>query len=194
MSGSSYLGSVQWASAPYKSKYLTTMAPRVICCDFYNGLIYPGGALQLNVALSWGMRSNSRTGQNIDFHNWTEVFYNLPLIKMDEKAGRNLTFWKDWVEHPNYDEYWEQINVEKQWNEIEVPAFNMGGWFDLYSKDTFTNYNGLKNNGIKKIAERIKNRVDIFERNIKYKKIDLDDTFPKYILENLNYFENWIIK
>ena len=46
----------------------------------------------------------------------------------------------------------------------------------------------------KKIAERIKNRVDIFERNIKYKKIDLDDTFPKYILENLNYFENWIIK
>ena len=69
MSGSSYLGSVQWASAPYKSKYLTTMAPRVICCDFYNGLIYPGGALQLNVALSWGMRSNSRTGQNIDFHN-----------------------------------------------------------------------------------------------------------------------------
>ena len=156
MSGSSYLGSVQWASAPYKSKYLTTMAPRVICCDFYNGLIYPGGALQLNVALSWGMRSNSRTGQNIDFHNWTEVFYNLPLIKMDEKAGRNLTFWKDWVEHPNYDEYREQINVEKQWSEIEVPAFNMGGWFDLYSKETFTNYNGLKHNGKNESSKKSK--------------------------------------
>ena len=46
----------------------------------------------------------------------------------------------------------------------------------------------------KKIAERIKNRVDVFERNIKYKKIDLDETFPTYILENLDKYKNWIIQ
>ena len=46
----------------------------------------------------------------------------------------------------------------------------------------------------KKIAERIKNRQDIFDRNYKYEKVDLNNTFPKYILENLKKFENWIIK
>ena len=46
----------------------------------------------------------------------------------------------------------------------------------------------------KKIEERIKNRVDIFERNLKYARIDLDNTFPKYILENLDKYKNWIIQ
>ena len=45
----------------------------------------------------------------------------------------------------------------------------------------------------KKIAERINNRIDIFDRNFKYEKIDIDDTFPKYILENINKYKDWII-
>ena len=44
-----------------------------------------------------------------------------------------------------------------------------------------------------KIAERIKNKIDIFDRKFKYEKIELDNTFPKYILENLNKFQNWIV-
>ena len=44
-----------------------------------------------------------------------------------------------------------------------------------------------------KIAERIKNRTDIFDRNYKYEKVDLDNTFPRYILENISKYQNWII-
>ena len=45
----------------------------------------------------------------------------------------------------------------------------------------------------KKIAQRIENKVDIFDRNYKYQKVDLDKTFPKYILENISKYQNWII-
>ena len=55
-----------------------------------------------------------------------------------------------------------------------------------YNKPEFTNE--------KKIEERIKNRTDIFDRNYKYEKINLDDSFPKYLLDNINKFENWIIR
>ena len=44
-----------------------------------------------------------------------------------------------------------------------------------------------------KIASRIKNNQDLFDRNIKYKKVDLDDTFPKYIINNKSIFEEWIV-
>ena len=44
-----------------------------------------------------------------------------------------------------------------------------------------------------KIAQRIKNRQDIFDRNIKYKKIEIDESFPKYIVENREKFKEWII-
>jgi len=147
MAGGSYLGAVQWQSAPYRSPALTCLAPRVICCDSYTGLVYPGGAFQLNVMMTWGMRTNGRTAQSIDFHNWTEAFRALPVKAMDELAGRELSFWQDWVEHPTYDDYWTAFNDEQRWGEIAVPAFNMGGWYDLYAQHTFINFNGLRLHG-----------------------------------------------
>ena len=147
MSGSSYGGWVQWHSAPRRSEFLTCLTPRVMCCDCYLGLVYPGGAFQLNVAITWGMRTNARTAQSIEYHNWTEAFRQLPLIEMDERAGRRLQFWKDWVQHATYDDYWSSLNVEDKWDEIAVPAFNMGGWYDLYAQNAFSNFNGLRLHG-----------------------------------------------
>ena len=43
------------------------------------------------------------------------------------------------------------------------------------------------------VEERIKNRTDIFDRNYKYEKIELNHTFPKYILDNEIKFRKWII-
>ena len=146
-SGSSYVGWVQWQGALHRSKYLTCLAPRVMCGDLFTGLVFPGGAMLLNVAMTWGMRTNGRTGQSIEYHNWTEAFRALPLNKMDELAGRNLNFWKDWFEHSSYDEYWSATNVEEMYGEIAVPAFNMSGWFDLYSESAFTHFNGLREQG-----------------------------------------------
>ena len=147
MAGGSYVALVQWQSAVHGSKYLTCMAPRVIATDFFGGLVFPGGAFQLNVLITWGMRTNGRTGQSIEYHDWTEAFRHLPMVQMDRLAGRDLDFWKDWIEHPTYDDYWKAMDVEGRWGEIAAPAFNMGGWYDLYAPDSFTNFNGLRLHG-----------------------------------------------
>ena len=147
MAGGSYGGATQWLSAPHGSGFLTCMAPRVICCDYFSGLVYPGGALQLNVLMTWGMRTHGRTAQSIEFQNWTEAFRFLPLVEVDSAAGRDQEFWRDWIKHSAYDEYWEQTDDEKRWDQIRVPAFNMGGWYDLYAPQTFTNFNGLRRCG-----------------------------------------------
>ena len=54
-----------------------------------------------------------------------------------------------------------------------------------FNKPNFTN--------IEEIRKKINNRVDIFDRQYKYQKINLDDNFPKYILENKIKFQKWII-
>ena len=43
-----------------------------------------------------------------------------------------------------------------------------------------------------KIALRIKNNVDLFDRDIKYKKIEIDKSYPEYILNNKENFNEWI--
>ena len=54
-----------------------------------------------------------------------------------------------------------------------------------YNKGIFTN--------IKSIENKINNLTDLFDRNFKYEKVELDDTFPTYILQNREKFLNWII-
>mgnify|MGYP001166851408 CR=1 FL=1 len=45
----------------------------------------------------------------------------------------------------------------------------------------------------KKIAKRIENKEDLFNRNFKYKKIAIDESYPKYITNNKIMLKEWII-
>jgi uncharacterized protein len=147
MAGGSYLGWVQLSSAPYRSQYLTCLAPRVMCADLFTGLVYRGGAFQLNVMMTWGMRTSGRTAQSIEFDNWREAFRILPLAECDSASGRDLPFWKDWLAHPTYDDYWARMDVSTHWSEFAAPTLNLGGWFDLYADNTFLNFNGIRQHG-----------------------------------------------
>jgi putative CocE/NonD family hydrolase len=195
--GGSYVGTVQWRSAPHRSPSLTCMVPRVICTDYYTGLVYPGGALQLSVLMTWGMRTNARTAQTIEFHDWTEAFRALPLNQMDALAGRDLNFWKDWIEHPVYDAYWESFNDERHFGEIAVPAFNMGGWYDLYAPQTFTNYNGLVENGRTEEAKRSKLIVGPWPHRLSQSSRTGDVDFGAHSVVDLDametrWFDYWL--
>ena len=46
---------------------------------------------------------------------------------------------------------------------------------------------------LRSIEKKINLGVDIFDRPYQYKNIQLDETFPKYILENKFKFKDWII-
>ena len=43
------------------------------------------------------------------------------------------------------------------------------------------------------IIKRIELREDIIGRNDKFKKVDLDNSFPEYLIKNLNNFKDWIV-
>ena len=147
MSGRSYLGSVQWLSAHLAHPSLACLAPQSICVDYLTGLVRPGGAFQLGVLVNWGLRVAGRTAQSIDFENWTEICRVLPLDDIPRYAGRDLAFWRDWLHLPATDPYWASIDTRPYWNDITVPAFVMGGWYDLYAPQAFDQFNGLRLHG-----------------------------------------------
>ncbi|GIT20200.1 MAG: hypothetical protein CM1200mP39_30060 [Dehalococcoidia bacterium] len=104
MVGGSYLGAVQWLSAPLKSKYLKAMAPRVMCTDYYRGLVHPGGTFQLNVMMTWGMRTSGRTAQTIDYQKLDQGISLSATRRPGRKYRTQMPFWQDWHEHENDDE------------------------------------------------------------------------------------------
>ena len=197
MAGGSYVGGVQWQSAPRGSAALKCMAPRVMCADYYTGLMHPGGAFQLGVMATWGMRTNARTGQAIDVHHWNEVFRTLPVVDLARQAGRNLGFWRDWVEHPTYDAYWEEFDGEKRWGDIQVPAFIMGGWYDLYANQSFTNYSGMRLHGGSDRARQSKLIVGPWPHALSAatRTGDIDfgpDSLAGLDAQELRWFDHWL--
>ena len=38
--------------------------------------------------------------------------------------------WRDFIEHPNYDEFWQRQNALQHLDDIRHPVLNVAGWFD----------------------------------------------------------------
>ena len=54
-------------------------------------------------------------------------------------------------------------------------------------------FNTIENTNEEKINKKITENEDIFGRGITLKKIELDTSYPNYILENKEKFSKWII-
>ncbi len=50
-----------------------------------------------------------------------------------------------------------------------------------------------KYSSIKTIENKIQNKIDLFGRNHTYEKIDLDETFPEYLKNNIKKFDKFIL-
>ena len=151
--GRSYGALTQWLSAPLQSPHLNCMTPHVICDDFFSDCHYIGGAFQLLLSLGaaviWETNLEIVTGRASRkiFQN-RRFWEHLPLIELDERAiGRKIPYWREWLEHPTYDSYWQRCNTADRHAEIEVPAFQQCGWFDPYTASGFRYFNGMTQNG-----------------------------------------------
>ena len=53
-------------------------------------------------------------------------------------------------------------------------------------------YNNSDFKNLEAIEEKIKTKQDLFGRNFKYKVIDIDESFPKYLLDNKEKYKDFI--
>ena len=53
----------------------------------------------------------------------TKWVWQLPLTGFDQFMTFAPYFY-DWIDHPNYDEYWAKLDVETRYDEVKVPALN----------------------------------------------------------------------
>lgn len=140
MFGSSYLASVQWLAAVNKNPALVAIAPAVSPGNYYRDVAYPGGAFSLLSRASWGIGlAGSRTNMKFPV-DWISGIGHLPLEDLAENVGFNVPHFQDWLAHPSYDDYWKPLNLEERASEMNVPAMNIGGWFDVFLRSTIGSY------------------------------------------------------
>ena len=142
MTGESYYGYTQWAVAWLNHPNLKCIAPGVMTTDLSGQARYNSGAFSLQTAGTWAYEMHARKVNNplrLDY-------WHLPLISMDDDAGVRCDYYKDWIRHPSRDAYWEPINICQKYNQVKIPIYHWGGWYDVYISGTINGWHGMKEN------------------------------------------------
>ncbi len=115
------------------------------------------------------------------------------------KNLKSIDFMRQKIQLKNLRQPFWKFNKEKS---IEI--YNDGGWhFNsiLTAKEiskklkTFahTEFADLKYSDVSIIEKNINEKRDLFKRNRFYNQVELDNTFPEYILKNKNLLKDWLI-
>ncbi len=142
--GGSYVGFTQWSPAPLQPPALKAMCPIVTFADFHDDVVYVGGAFQLALGLGWGAMVTAQPGENIIGKDWPSILRALPLTDYATLLGREIPFYNDWLAHPNDDEYWRSATITDKYDRIQVPVYNIGGWYDIFAQATAENFRRMR--------------------------------------------------
>ena len=153
--GGSYVGFTQWASAPNAGEHLKAMFPVVPLVDPYGDIAYVGGAFQISLMMGWGAgvsgKGDVRAWSNED---WQKAFRALPLCTWDTAIGAEVPYLRDWVAHPQFDDYWKQSTMRGRKKEITTPIYAVCGWYDLFAKSVFDHVNTVREKSPSEQARR----------------------------------------
>lgn len=142
--GGSYLGRIQWLTALTKPPHLKAMISAVTPSDPF--VEWPTG-LPNTQHICWTFMTSGRVMQNINAVDWQTVYDHLPFTTMDEAAGFISEQWREEVSHTQLDDYWKHICYQDKFDQMDVPALHVSGWYDDEQIGTPLNFMGMTNNG-----------------------------------------------
>jgi putative CocE/NonD family hydrolase len=203
MFGASYIGLTQMQAAVAAPPHLAAIFPTLTASDYHDGWTYQGGAYEQWFNQSWGAilvqdtvdrLVRARTMTIRDEHQLPLVEYPLIDLGLPSSFGPAAVapYYKDWLEHPSYDDYWKAFSVEENYQKIRVPAYHVGGVYDIFLKGTLRNYSGLKKLAATEIA-RNNQRLEIYmgDHNTEGPKVGALDFGPTATFNELDTMLRW---
>ena len=139
MIGGSYLGWVQWWAAREHPPHLVTIIPNVAPPDPYYNIPYEYGVFFMWGAIWWAdvleqEATADLTGkafEKIMEKKYAKLLHHLPVIELDEIVlGKKNTYWREWIQHPDNDEYWDRASFLEHLKGLDIPVYHQSGWFD----------------------------------------------------------------
>jgi putative CocE/NonD family hydrolase len=164
MFGGSYMGYTQYAAASTRPPALKTITPAIAFTDPVT-TTYQGGAVQLGLAVNWGllawaqmaiMRQPVSEAEKAPLYmQWIatvdgmargDTFQIQPPVDIP-LIGRNglIPIFAETLANPQGSEYWKQIACA--YDQIDIPVFHIGGWYDVFISQTFQHYSSLLQTG-----------------------------------------------
>jgi predicted acyl esterase len=116
--GGSALGITQYLTVGANPSQLSCQYIQVATPDLYKYAMYPGGEFRKNMIEEWLKEQG--------------ITYILSEL---------------WA-HENYTmDYWTNVSLEDNWQDVNVPAIHIGGWYDIFTQGTIDGFLGYQHKG-----------------------------------------------
>lgn len=130
--GFSYVGFTQWIVLDQLPKKVKTAYIVHFGTDRYRQM-YSDGLFRHDIYTPWAM-DNSEAGIGRSYSDaWKAGLYKPHICADREVWGMELPWYKEWISHPDYDEYWKNSFWEKLKQipgKINIPICIGLGWYD----------------------------------------------------------------
>lgn len=159
MYGLSYYGYTQLAAAVKQPPHLKALFPIMTFNDMRNGAAYHGGAMELGLMESWTLGTivpdllvkkhgptpelASALRQYVGYVNRFDEWYRKAPVKEWEplKAfGVTDFFFEQAAVALDDEDFWGQTSMADRFEQLQVPAYHLAGWYDVFLGPTLTNY------------------------------------------------------
>ena len=137
MAGRSYAAATQWLAASTEPPALAAICPVVGASDPYEGAAYQGGAFQLGANLFWAHLIMSAGRSRGEVH---KAYRRLPLRDLEMFHGTPADFYYQWLDHPERDDFWTGIGLDRRYPTTDIAVLNVSGWFDPFLRGTLDNF------------------------------------------------------
>jgi putative CocE/NonD family hydrolase len=168
MYGISYFGFTQWAAAIQRPAALKAIVPVMTWNDPLNGVIFRGGAFELGTSASWQLMMGidvllRHYRGDPDPRNLGRALY---MLTKEMDALGKLGYWSlplkefaplkrnavapaffEGIEAPTNREQVAPFTILGKHEQVTVPTFNIGGWYDIFLQDTIENFRIMRTQG-----------------------------------------------
>lgn len=148
--GSSYNGVTTLQTAVASPPHLKACVAYMTGANYHAGWAYSGGAFELGFNFWWALNLAWDRALRLPEAARLQAFAKLMRAAKDPwqavrelplwdntalcsdagAAGEHAPFWREWLDHPCYDEFWRSVDVAARCAEIQVPLLHIGGWYD----------------------------------------------------------------
>ncbi|MEU6373528.1 CocE/NonD family hydrolase [Streptomyces sp. NPDC046909] len=164
MIGGSYFGNTQWTAALSKPPELKAIAPMITWSDPDDGLWTRGGAIELGITVPWSLLQGADTLMRRHATDFDGLVSGLTGLIQDFDglanggyeelpAGRFPAFARHDLPELGYErsrrepEWATSSRVAGRHDEVDLPTFQVGGWYDIFSQGTLDNFTAMRRAG-----------------------------------------------
>ena len=137
LAGVGYSGYAAWAARARAPEHVRAMVVAIGTSDPYR-VFYTGGAFSLAAALEWGVGLGKREDVARGHLDLERALAYRPVREADRIALCETRWYRDWLDHPRRDEYWDALRVPLP--EKPIPALLLAGWYDLCLRPQLADY------------------------------------------------------